>query len=391
MYAETLNLNVKLSGLAKEVAGEVDKGGRAAEQRLNKRFSKIAGRFGKGLKQSLKFAATGGALGAIAGLLTKALNPVDELEKKLEELLQTSRPYEDVAAKLGTTVGQVRQIESVGASFGIPREEIRQMLEKYADAIHTARAELADPDEDKKLSPATEFLKQFADMENIADSFLLFQKSLRKMASEQGSVAAAMVPTPGGGTRTVSREEFSREVEREVFGERFDMRQLKFAGSDFETIVKDKSIPSIEQFNKALDRIGTNDILLSTLRAKNEDQSLFDLSNKNVTGAVRGMAKNERRVEENLLNKFDQIESLRRAQEDLNVITNLVDKIQTEVIKGISQLTKIATDGNLLKETVVGGWQTFKESVGSWFTSDKIDKKVNNSNQSIPTGARRGN
>jgi hypothetical protein len=384
-------------------AQEIDKQGRKIQRGLDRRLSQSAKTFGRrfetGMKKGIKFLKTGGMIGAIGGLISTFLNPVQELEQKLEEFLNLSRPYGDLAAKLNTSEGQVRQIEAVAGEFGVPREEVKELLTEFADAIKKGRREVADREtllarakteeergQVKEVSPSTQILMKFLNAKDLGQAFLSFQKGLRDFTPAGGG---AQVPIPvgeAGATKLVPIDEFQKLAEEEIFGQSFNRRQTDFARANFDDIIKSRGIPSAEQFNKRLLKMEQGDVQLVRQRTTNEDEQLRLLSLQNVRGAITGIARFEQQQFNTLLKKFDELGKLQETREVMEQVRDQVEGVKNEVVKGFGILVKEVRDGTIL--------DTVTEGLKGMIFGDKEGRTKSNLNrvqeQKAPTGAKRG-
>ncbi len=112
------------------------------EQSLHARFTRIASRFGGGLKAVIK----GSVLGISLGLLNRILNPLEAVEEKIKALLGQGTDIQDMAERLGTSPGQLRQLQDVAKSLGVPGDQLKEVLSKFAESIEQARVEIKNPE-----------------------------------------------------------------------------------------------------------------------------------------------------------------------------------------------------------------------------------------------------
>jgi hypothetical protein len=398
VYSESMKLQLRLDTTAQEI----DKQGRKIQRGLDRRLAQSAKTFGRrfesGMKKGIKFLKTGGMIGAIGGLISTFLNPVQELEQKLEELLSTSRPYGDLAARLNTSEGQVRQIEAVAGEFGVPREEVKELLTEFADAIKKGRTEVADretllarakTEEEranvKALSPSTQLLLKFLDAKDLAQAFLSFQRGLADFKPD----AQGMVNIPvgeEGATRPVSIDEFQKLAESEIFGQALNARQSAFAKANFSEVLKTRGIPSAEQFDRQLDRIEQGEVQLIRQRTSNEDKQLRMFANQDVRGAISGITRFEQQQFTTLLKKFDELGKLQATRETMEEVRDSVESVKNEVVKGFGEIVKEVKNGTIIN--------TLTEGFKGMIFGDKESNTKENLNrvreQKAPTGARRG-
>lgn len=399
MYSESMKLQLRLDTTAQEI----DRQGRKIQRGLDRRLAQSAKTFGRrfesGMKKGIKFLKTGGMIGAIGGLISTFLNPVQELEQRLEEFINLSRPYGDLAARLNTSEGQVRQIEAVAGQFGVPREEVKELLTEFADAIKKGRREVADREtllaraktdkeraEVKELSPSTQILLRFLDAKDLGQAFLSFQKGLRDFSPAGGGTQVPIPVGEAGATKLVSIDEFQKLAQEEIFGQAFNRRQAEFANANFEEIIRSRGIPSAEQFSKRLLKMEEGDVQLIRQRTTNEDEQLRLLALQNVRGAISGITRFEQQQFNTLLKKFDEIGKLQETREAMEEVRNSVEGVKNEIVKGFGSLVKEVKEGTLI-DTVTEGLKGMIFGTKEGQTKENLNRIQE---QKAPTGARRG-
>src|SRR4051812_12038079 len=98
------------------------------ENSLNKRFTSIAKKFGKGLVDTLK----GGGLFAIAGvLINKVLNPLQKVQETIDKTLARGSDLATFAKQFHSSPGNLARLEALGQSQGLDSEGLRNLLLKF--------------------------------------------------------------------------------------------------------------------------------------------------------------------------------------------------------------------------------------------------------------------
>ena len=158
------------------------------EQSLSSRFARVASRFGSGLKNVIK----GSFLGISLGLISKLLNPIEELEDKIKKLFGEGTDIRDLSDRLGSTPGQVKQLQDVAQTLGVAPDQFKDMIVKYAEAIEKGREELANPFTEK--SGSTLAVRNFVGEKDLAKSFTDFRSAHRSLSVEleSGSSRSSM-------------------------------------------------------------------------------------------------------------------------------------------------------------------------------------------------------
>lgn len=193
-----------------KVKPEIDAAsGRRMERSLSGRFATVSKKFGGGLKSILK----GAVFGISVGLLNRLLNPLDEVGNRIKSLLGQGKDIRDLADRFGTTPGQLKDIQDFSASIGVDPEKLADLMSKYADAIDTAREEIANPN--VPFSETTKGLQNFAGEKDLAKSFLNFLATQRaESATEAG-------------------RKNSENIQRELFGSVLKGSEKKLISTDF--------------------------------------------------------------------------------------------------------------------------------------------------------------
>ncbi len=152
------------------------------ESDLSGRFQGVARRFGSGIKAAIK----GSLLGIGIGLLAKLLNPLQEVQDKIKNLLEKGSSVADLADRLGvgSSPAELIRLQSAAQSIGIKPDELKDVLTKFADQVDIARKEIQDPF--KVHSESTVALGEFAKNPDMVKGFLGFLDSLRARGQGPG-------------------------------------------------------------------------------------------------------------------------------------------------------------------------------------------------------------
>lgn len=251
------------------------------EQSLHARFSRVARRFGAGLKAVIK----GSVLGISLGLLAKLLNPLEVLEEKLKKLMGEGSDLRDLADRFNTTPGKILTVQSVAKSFGVKEDELRDSMTKYADAIEAARKEVAElPEKDR--SEKTRLLEKagLLDETDLSQSFVNFLDSMKRTGSGQGHDVFLTEAAQREATERAARGETFTDAEREAMIARRELvhrsgaqsqaeletdflggRQFgamkRFIGADFMKRAAELALPDSEVLSGAVNRgAGLSDV-----------------------------------------------------------------------------------------------------------------------------------
>lgn len=277
----------------------------AMERSLNSRFSRVAKRFGQGLKTAV---LGGGAVGLALGVISKLLNPLKETQETLEKVLHMGDDAVTNAKQFGTSAGNLLKLQAFGKSAGLDPDSLNTLLLKFQGAVAEAKQ-----DPTKQTS-----VRNFTDNPDIAEAFFEFIQALQKMDKTQQIL-----------------------VQQEVFGEKLILKTSDFLQSagDFGKL-NDKffrDISSQELTATATKTGGLND--LSDAMGARRD--LLDFIEK-------GSKANEKMVE-----------AINRSEEIQNKI-NTDRMTRFETIKNIDE--KMQKANELLEKIMFGSFEFFDVS-----------------------------
>lgn len=297
--------------------------GRAMERDLNKRFSRVAEKFGGALKtvgSKLKGILSGVALGVMGAIMT---NPYEELNQIVDDTL---KKYDDISSRakqLGVSSGQLYQATQIAESAGISAEDFRSILTAYSVKLGEAR---------KGTDP---MLKEFTEEENILNSFFQFMKSLQNMQPTDRMFYAAKVIGEDDAAKLaelINTDVIQRRGE--IFGTRGDKQTTR----DIERL------SSIE---------GQQAILKSRLEAEKLRQRADKITLETVQ-LQNQLAKARLEVETKNLQNFDTFARMEIAMvETKTTLTDLQNTLTPLVEKGTNLLQK-GYDG--LKNSKFNKW-----------------------------------
>lgn len=111
------------------------------EKDLSNRFTKIAKRFGNGLKAAGKVLALGGGgVTAILGLLTSLLDPITALNEKIDGTLERADDLTDRAETLGTSVSRYAALSGALQVQGLDQGNIDMMINQITTLLGEAKS-----------------------------------------------------------------------------------------------------------------------------------------------------------------------------------------------------------------------------------------------------------
>lgn len=279
------------------------------ENDLNRRFSRVAKKFGGALRtvgSKLRGIIAGGAVAGIGAMMT---NPIDSLNSTLDETLKR---YDDISSRakvLGVSSGQLYQATAIAKSAGIQEEDFRAMLTAYAVKVGEAKA-----GQDQMLS---EFVN-----EDMLTGFFRMVESLRNLNPEQRAYFGAKIL----GEDDVSKlaELINTDVQerhRELFGN-----------------------TTAEQTTRAIEKLAGTEGKQSILRGRLDVENLLAKSQTITDNTVRmqnEIAKKQQEAENINFSNYEMFARMQISTEESKVIlADMQSKITPLIEKGVGLLEK---------------------------------------------------
>ncbi len=322
MFTEVLRIKPKL-----------DTGGAAKmENDLHDRFKKVSKRFGSGLLKVMK----GSILGLSLGLLNRLLNPIEALEEKIRNLLGQSGDIKDMADKFNTSPGQMKRLQDVSASLGVKPDQLNDMMTKYAEAIKTARNELADPTAQK--SESTKAVEKFAGDKDIAESFFRFIQSLRAETNATGR--KEFFGTDNKFSRDITGTESRQNFERSVFGETLPKR---FVEADVGARLTKMGGPDAETNTKAINKmVGLQDTA-QMLAAQNQAKDFVAAANTMGVSMIQKMEAAAAREDSNVTKQLQSYDNLAKAVAGIDELKQGLVEVSNVAARGVGMLGDLLT------------------------------------------------
>lgn len=340
MFSEVLRIKPVLdSSTAKQM-----------ETNLATRFGRIAQRFGGGLKAVIK----GSILGISIGLLNRLLNPLEALEDRIKNLVGQGSDIRDLADRFGTSAGTLKQIQDFGKSVGVDPDKLKDLMQKFAQAVETAREEIQDPT--KVLSPSSIAVRQFTSEKDLGKGFLDFLLSLRREGQTSGrdiffsdyeKQAAAQRAAQGkvlsdderqllasrGLIRHQTGQESRQEIERTVFGEQLFGSQKRLVETDFNSQLGKLNEPSLQSLNSNINKLAGLSDQKNFLEVQSENKVLAETAKTLNAQMIADMEAAKQREEKRTTDQLKSYEDLRRgadAVEDLKEgMANLLSNVSS--------------------------------------------------------------
>ncbi len=328
---------------------------KAMEQSLSKRFANVAHRFRSGLLSVIK----GTALGISLGLINRLLNPIEALEERIKSLLGQGTDIRDLAERFNTQPGNIKRLQDFGSSVGVAPDKLQDLMLKYAQAVETARKELADPFQQRSEATAAFGVKRPEDLpKDLAEGFFTFLQQLRKEGQGQGrdvffgdneKLKAQQRAINGetlsqedrdklikdGLLRHITGPESRHNFEQAIFGEQLFGGQRKLIDTDLPAQLKKLNEPDSQTLTRAVNKTANLADQQDILKTKNDTTNFLNgantLNSKMIADMEAANAKQELRINKQLTSYDD----LRRAADGIELLKEPILKMGEYATKGL--------------------------------------------------------
>lgn len=155
---------------------------RQIETTLTHRFTNVARKFGRGLKNAMRFGLTGGAIGAGFAMLSNAiLNPLREADQKINDILAKADNIGTRAKQFGTNEADYFALQAVAALKGVQEADLVNILTRMQTMVGDAA--LGEKNA----------LVNYKDETNMVKVFLDVVKELNKLNDTEKSAMQAQI------------------------------------------------------------------------------------------------------------------------------------------------------------------------------------------------------
>lgn len=328
------------------------------EKSLTSRFSSIAKKFGGGLKSALK----GSLFGISLGFLNKILNPIEDLEKKIKGLLEQGTELRDLADEFGSNSGRVKQLQDVASSFGVTPEQLKGMLDKFSEAVNTARKEIEDPT--ATISDTTRAIAPFAQEKDKIQGFTKFLSSLRQTGKGAGQDVffgereqrrAAERQASGeklsdserqqlqqqGLVKHLSGKDLRQSLEEKVFGSAQTGASARLISGNFGERLKQLNEPDVKTLNEKSNKLASLDDQKRFQETVNQTKDFLASSDKITPGVVKSITDAEAKQNAKDVSRIDDFESLRNAATSIEEIKGGLETVVTKATLVVGALADI--------------------------------------------------
>lgn len=290
------------------------------ERSLNTRFSKIAKGFGKGLLAASKL-----ALGA--AVLTKLINPLNEVKEAIDRTLEKADGIVTNAKQFSTTTENLLKVRALGNVKGLDDSQVDLLLTKFQGAVAQAKK---DPTDEANSS-----VRAYINEADTAKAFYNFITNLQKKDKNEQVL-----------------------VQQQVFGERQVLKMAEFIGdTGFKESLEAISKLDFKKIAAASEKLA----VIEDLQAKNNvNRNYNDIINKaNVItpGTVNNINKSETASLTRENNRIRRSGELLTIEEKLIKASDLLEELQWTLIDEIGKVDeRIKEQTAVIKEFQEAPW-----------------------------------
>lgn len=307
--------------------------GRNFENDLNKRFARVAEKFGSSLKKVgsvLKIALGAATAGVVAAV---AKNPFDEVSKNIDEATGKAAELMDKAIQYNVSAGKMFMAQQLLESKGV--KDFDSILDRFAVKLEQARK-----GEDKTLQ---EFTKE----KDVIDALFIALQSIGQLKGEE---QAKMLQEIFGG-----RQGFSlAPVVSEDLTARSKMLFGEQRAEEFTDLIK-----------KLDDVADWRDVTKSWLEQEKLQMNARAIT-KNATKVQRDV---EFQRVQRATKRMEEIETYAKISESMDKAAESLDRIQDSVLETIAPtLQDIANTNDWILQNIKkhGAWRGIGKSTGLW-------------------------
>lgn len=330
--ADSYILNIKPTMSATE--------GKKLENDLNKRFARVAQKFGGALRENisklrgvmagtLTKAVSGmwkGLAGAVAGAAAMIMaNPIEKLNNSLDAVLQRADNIATRAGQIGTTSGKLAQVEAVAKSAGV--QNFDMIISRFQTELEKSRKGESDT------------LKEFAGETDTLEAFMKVIDSIKALKPSEQSYMIS-----------------------KIFGERANLQLAEFIQADL--MQRRQQIfgnIDTQKLTEAIDRLSSKEDMQSVLRQRNAAEDLLNKSRLITEGTIRlqnSYEKAQLSLENKQMGQYGSYASLAIQIEGIKGSLAEIQGIMTGVVADVlPKIVEIITDAwEWLKSTKIYKW-----------------------------------
>lgn len=311
------------------------------ENSLHGRFKRVAKGFGK----ALNFAIKGTILGISLGLLQKLLDPIKEIEERVNKLLDDGSDLVDNAADFGATAGEMKRLQDIGGALGVKPEQLKDMLTKYQDAIEGAKKEMLEKGSIESASGQA--VSKYINDSNMVESFINYLKGLQ--ATQPQSIIK-------DGRRVDLGLQTQQTLQENVFGKKFGAAQNRLMMADFNAIANQTGSSDTKGMSARFERVARLAEMqrIGAIRSENKyGAQQMDAINPSM---ITGLQQIQDKKEADLADKMRKFDTLKKADELMTKITEVVTKMNELILEAFAFIRRF-TEKKTASEVILGKQQ----------------------------------
>lgn len=208
-----------------------------AEKNLNSMFSRVTNTFRKGFKKALKGISFAGGIAAMGTALAALLNPMSQLNDRINATLNKAGNIKDRAQGAGTDIKTYLALQGYAASKGVNEEALLQAMSRMQVMVGEAKAGTKNA---------------LYNYRNETDMGKVFYNVMNAIAAEQDPAARAKLASDIFGQRAIAQ-----------LGPLVTEGFLK---DDFNNILKGVNLSKVEKSVLGLDAMGDKQAALQFRR-----------------------------------------------------------------------------------------------------------------------------
>lgn len=296
-----------------KIKAVLDEGtGQKMERELNGRFTSVIGKFRTGFRRAftgLKYALAGGA---IAGVVSSLLNPLQKANQEIDAILAKAGNLQDRAKQFGTTNSRYLQLSSSLQAMGVDEGQIDQIFTRFQSLLsNTKKGE-------------QNVLRNFKNEDDTAIAFYKFVEELRKT----------------GQTDRAQRDIWAEDA----FGLKATGRLAKLLEEGFDnTLEKVFKGIDVKAFNPGIDKLAGLEEQQAIRRQRNANEDLLVKARIIKPRTIRQKTDKEKQDIASTNKDIAGYGPLSQLEQNTKEMTGELKELRKELAPALSLATKAAT------------------------------------------------
>lgn len=269
------------------------------ELTLNRRFAKVAKKFGKGLMGAI---GGGGLLGVALSFIDKLLNPLKEMNEALDRTLKMGGDSVSNAEQFNSTPGRLLKLQAMAGAKGLDADSLDMLIQKFQVAVAEA---VNDPTKQTSV-------RQFTGFTDSVEGFFQYLQGLQKLSKEDQILA-----------------------QQEVFGEKQILKVADFLNSfkELPKFIENMKLYSAQAYTDAaltIDKYADMKDMNDSRRILNDLIPKSQILNEGIIRRRNTQDQRELNQENDKLNRYKTYDQMAKMSSE---ILNSLEKGTVELIK----------------------------------------------------------